>query len=369
MKLIFDARLMALEFTGLGRYTALLLKTLLKERDNPDFHITILLDSGTNWEGNMHYNALLPLMTSDQMEICHIDAAPLSFRQHLSVSKWVNQREADQYFYPHFDLPANIKKQKTLVIHDLLPLVVPNYTGSFALLKKFYFRNLIIRNVKRADRCITISETTKKDIVRLTGLHHASKIDVVGEGPFLKPAELNPAELRCVPDEKFLLYVGDRRPHKNLRRIVDVFMALRLEHGYPGKLVIIGSTRNFDFDLDAHIGENPDILVLGNVSDATLAAYYAKTDALIFLSEYEGFGLPVVEAANFNRKMLLSDGGSLAEIAPEQSCILPRSLSVPDAAAKAHPYLASHMTIDYSDFISRYSWERTAREIFPEAFT
>jgi glycosyltransferase involved in cell wall biosynthesis len=149
---------------------------------------------------------------------------------------------------------------------------------------------------------------------------------------------------------------------------MDLFMALKSNGGYSGELVIAGSMHNYGFDLDQYVAGKDGIRFVGNVSDESLARLYAATDALVFLSEYEGFGLPVVEAARYARKMILSDGGSLAEIAPPWACVIPRNTRLENATKIASNYLAANFDINPTEYNSRFDWELTARKIFPEAY-
>jgi glycosyltransferase involved in cell wall biosynthesis len=169
-------------------------------------------------------------------------------------------------------------------------------------------------------------------------------------------------------DRPYLLYVGDRRPHKNIRRVIDLFVALKDQHGYSGALVLVGNRRNYGFDVEQYVDGRDDVVIAGNVSDKDLSWYYKHTDGLVFLSEYEGFGLPVIEAATFNRKIVVSDGGSLAEIAPASACVVPRGQPVAKAALKVAAYLADNSLTDLTDYLGKFAWTRAARQIFPQAY-
>lgn len=369
MKLVFDARPMANQFSGLARYTGSLLDSLLSTATNDNVEFIVLLHSKYDWNVNFHFHKLTTYERSGRCSIVFADAPPISMRQHLSVRSVVNKLRPDHYFYPHFDLPFGIESKTTFVIHDLIPLIVPGYIQKLAWLKREYFRHMVKHSVEHSDRCIAVSNTTRDDIINVVGCQYADKVEVAYEGPVLVQSEHGGnSERTTVVEEPFLLYVGDRRPHKNLQRVLDLFIRLRDFHGYMGRLVLVGSTRNYGIDLDRIIEGRPDVLALGNVTDAQLQALYEKTDSLVFLSEYEGFGLPVVEAARFGRKMVLSDGGSLAEIAAPGACILNRTMPIDEASRRTAAYLTQNLPIDYTAYNARFSWEIAAKKIFPEAY-
>lgn len=369
MKLVFDARPMANQFSGLARYTGSLLESLLSTATNDSLEFIVLLHSKYDWNVNFHFHKLATYARSGRCSIVFADAPPISLMQHLSVRSVVNKLRPDHYFYPHFDLPVGIDTKTTFVIHDLIPLIVPGYVQRLAWLKREYFRHMVKYSVHRSDRCIAVSNTTRDDIVNVAGDQYAKKIEIAYEGPVLAQYKVSdPTETATLVKGPFLLYVGDRRPHKNLPRVLDLYIRLRDDHGYPGNLVLVGSTQNYGIDFDHLVKGRPDVHVLGNVTDAQLTSLYKKTDSLVFLSEYEGFGLPVVEAARFGRKMILSDGGSLAEIAPHGAYIIPRSLPIDEIASKVASYLREPLVVDYSAYNRSFSWEIASRLIFPFAY-
>jgi len=370
MKVIYDARLISLPFSGLGRYTYSILNALLKSYSNPDLELEILLWSGMDRAKNPFLKSLEQYEQSGRCKLQYLKARPISLTQHLFISRYVNKSGGDLYFYPHFDMPIGVKLPSIFVIHDLIPLKVGNYIEELSFLKRFYFSTMIKIGLRHASKCIAVSRTTRDDILNFVGDRYLHKLLVVYEGSFLEGfrCEFQSAENELNFFGNFLLYVGDRRPHKNIQRILDVFIALRDIHGYQGYLVLAGSLSNYGFDLENYVSSRSDVIVLGSVSDPRLANLYRHCDSLIFLSKYEGFGLPVIESAFFNKKMLLSDGGSLKEIAPPCAFFLNNSLSVREAAKAAYTYLNDPLDIEYSSFCKKFDWDIAAQAIFPGAY-
>jgi glycosyltransferase involved in cell wall biosynthesis len=366
-KLIFDARTITFQYTGLGRYTASLLFALL-DNASPDIcRITVLLEDSTDLSDNSHVKRLKPYVDSDRCEVRLVPTPAISLVQQLKLPPIVNAMGADHYFYPHFDYPVGIRIPTTFVVHDLLPLVVPDYVQKMAWAKKVYFREMLCLAAHRAQHCIAVSDATRRDLAKLIGDKLAQKITVAPEGPTLSAssAEMAASWLRIRRERPFLMYVGDRRPHKNLRRIIDLFRLLREQHGYPGELLLIGSPQNHDFNVDAYIANMPDVKVIGNVTDAELGALYSHADGLVFLSRYEGFGLPVVEAAQHGCRVIVSDGGSLPEVAPRNACILPNDMPLSRAASALAHYLDAPLAQLPDAYLQGYSWQAAAQVIFP----
>lgn len=369
MKLVFDARHMALQYTGLGRYTASLLKSLLLTKTNAKFSVQIVLNRQVDWNSNIHFQSLERFGLLNGVEVSFVDWEIFSITNHLRFAVWLNRTGADLYFYPHFDLPFFCRVPSVFVVHDLIPLLVDGYLLKFSWIKKAYFKVLLNRSLSVASRCVAVSNVTRSDILSIFGSRYFERIDVVYEGPVVGFDEVSRLTLDEYGVSKpYLLYVGDRRPHKRLDRIIEIFFKLNEIVGGVYQLVLVGSQENYGLDIDAMIHRKNDVIVVGNISDSELASFYAYAESLIFLSEYEGFGLPVVEAARFNRKVILSDGGALAEIAPPHACLVPGSAPVDVMAEKIKEYLCSSMHIDCKKYLEHFSWEKAARSIFPEAY-
>lgn len=372
MKIVYDARTVAQPYSGLARYTGSLLRALVQTHTTPGLRVQILLQAGMDPTENFHLSWLATDPRSTCCSVHFIDAPAISLKQHRAVSAWVNRSGADLYFYPHFDLPIGIAVPAVYVVHDVIPLIVHDYVQRFAAAKRYYFKLMLRRGVRRASRCIAVSATTKADIVRIVGPKHADKIKVVYEGPVIQSPCSSGVDRKLAAIEPYLLYVGDRRPHKNLRRMLQIFLELKVRWGYPGRMIFVGSTQNYDFDLDAFVAASPvlrgAVRIMGNVTDEQLAQLYQKADALLFLSEYEGFGLPVVEATRFSTRVIISDGGALPEIAPDDALIVPRGKGVEAAALLISQYLSLGRAASPYALDDRFQWDTAAREIFPCAY-
>jgi len=368
MRLIFDARHMQNPYTGLGRYTASLLRALLMSYSKKELDLVVLLTECDPLKVCAEIREVFLQEKSGRCSIRFVIGSPFSLRQHLLTASEINKLNGDMYFYPHFDPPIGVKTPFVFVVHDFLPLKVANYIQSHRFLKRLYFKWSIQYAISRAKYCFAVSENTRRDILNLVGATYCDRVFVAYEGSGLKPSLKVPKTSKFLVPDNFLLYVGDRRPHKNLVRVIDLFNSLRSCSAYSGELVIVGSKRNYGVDVDAYVGDNRKVHFTGNIPDDELAILYRSTDALVFLSEYEGFGLPVVEAAAYGKRMILSDGGSLGEIAPPWACVISQTLSLQEATIVAADYLAASFDIDPISYNSQFDWELTARKIFPEAY-
>lgn len=369
MRIVYDARLVQWPSSGLGRFAGDLLLALLDSDIRRDVRVIVLAPSVIASARNSYVSRLEAHVRAGRCVVHHLPTPAISIAQQVALPRFLRHVGGDLYFYPHFDAPMNVSIPFVFVVHDLTPLTVPGYVRRMQLLKKQYFRMLLRRGLRDSRRCVAVSATTKSDILDEFGRQWASKIDVSYEGSSLDHHDVDHglrAELGVYG--AYLLYVGTRRPNKNIRFVIDVFAAMR-RRGYAGELVMAGSTENFGFDVDWYAAQVNGVRILGPVTDSQLAALYAGMDSLIFLSKYEGFGLPVIEAAKFGGRMILSDGGALREIAPASACVIPLRMEAPAAAAEALAYLQSTpCRTDLSEYCNRFSWHSVARSIFREAY-
>lgn len=366
MKLTYDARHIAEPYTGLGRYSGSLLEALIRTHDDPAFHLTVLLQNRHDWSKNPLFHFIESAARDDRCDLTFLNSRPISLSQHLWVSAWLNQQRPDHYFYPHFDAPLLTNIPTTFVVHDLIPLKIDGYIQSMAMLKRQYFKQVIRLNLLRKRTCFTASRTTLEDMIKMYPRSNFGRLQhcYLGVAPQITQ-EMHPAPIIEGP---YILYVGDRRPHKNIRYTIDIFREMIRQGDYKGQLALVGTSTNHDFDVDAYVQGDPHIRVLGNVNDATLEGLYRHTDALMLLSSYEGFGLPVIEAAKWSRKIVVSDGGSLPEIAPVGSCVIPLTHDIAQSAKIITAYLTSGTYPDGCAVTQLYSWENAARTIFPFAY-
>jgi glycosyltransferase involved in cell wall biosynthesis len=364
MHVIYDARVLAFQYTGLGRFAGELLFALLNMNGKGGIKYTVVIwENGEDEVNNVLYEKLRHYEANGFCQVLSTTCRPLTLSQHFFMKRIIDPLCGDVYFYPHFDLPIFISTPFISIIHDLFPTKVKGYITKNSLLKILYFRLMLWLIARRASYIFAVSDKTRMDLLEEVGHRFSGKIGVSLEGPIVRrqEQELSSTSVVFCP-KKFILYVGDRRPHKNIKRIIDVFILLVEKEEYSGSLLLVGSPKNHDFDVESYINGREDIFVVGNVDDSILANLYSQMDALIFLSKYEGFGLPVVEAGIFNKKMIISDGGSLPDVAPSWAYILPNDAEINGFISEIGEYLRRSIVLD-DDYSSKFTWESAAQRV------
>jgi len=363
MKILFDARHIKDIYSGLARYTFSILDALI----DTDIYenLEVIFDKNNDYSNN-HLYSKIKEKKNKSINFTYLDTPLFGLKHHINISKYVNQNNCDIYFYPHFDMPVFIKKKSIFVVHDLLPLVVDNYILKYKFLKQQYFKNLININLNKTNTtCIAVSNSTKQDIIKYIN-NKENKIKVVYEDSFEIPIvkEKISDEVLDILKLKYLFYIGDRRPHKNLKKMIEIFEIMQKKYNYDGYFILAGSPKNFDVDIDTYIDNNQFIKYLGKVSDEELVLLYKNMEALFFLSKYEGFGLPIIEAAKQNKKVITSNISSCVEIAPKNALIVDPQDNNEKLAELCYNYCMKNISINNKKYLEKFSWKNSVYQIF-----
>lgn len=203
---------------------------------------------------------------------------------------------------------------QVITIHDLLPIFFPETYPRI----KYYFKYVLPQLIKASTAIITVSEYTKKDVQRYFDCGDCP-IHVVYQpyrSDLFKPIDRIQQERvkQTYNLDRFVLCVGETRPYKNIRRLIEVFSQLKLP---DLKLAIVGKINKMDETitrLPQQLGIDDRVRFLGFVPDKDLAALYSAAEAFIFPSLYEGFGIPPLEAMACGCPTIVSRVASLPEV-------------------------------------------------------
>ena len=208
---------------------------------------------------------------------------------------------------------------KVVTIHDLYPLVIPGYCSKA---KQAYFRYVSRQNAKNAAQVICVSQNTKADVIRELGIE-ADKITVISQGysKYFVP-EVNDGvcqslkEKYALPD-KFLLYTGNHKSHKNLTRLFYAYKELKQSIRKQWPIVLTGpivqETATLK-QLAVTLGIHHQIQFIGMVDSDELPALNAMASLLLLPSIYEGFGIPLVEAMACGTPVVCSNVSAIPEV-------------------------------------------------------
>jgi glycosyltransferase involved in cell wall biosynthesis len=205
-----------------------------------------------------------------------------------------------------------------LVVHDLGFEHYPDHvTGSASN----FYRKYMPLYAKKATRIVTVSEFSKKDIVKLYQVA-PDKIDVAYNGANDKYIPISQNEQQAVRNrytggKPYFLYVGSVHPRKNVKNLLLAYDALRKEHLTEHQLVIAGRMA-WKIDETKQAFEQMqfknDVVFTNHLLLSELTKVMASADAFVYPSLFEGFGIPIVEARYCGVPVITSDRSSLTEV-------------------------------------------------------
>ena len=254
-----------------------------------------------------------------------------------------------------------------ITIYDLSFIIFPQ---SFKYLKRLYLTLLTRPSARKAKRIITISESTKRDTVRLLGVS-SEKVDIVHCGVDkafhpLPEGEIASFRQKHGLPERIILFVGTIEPRKNVVRLIEAYS--RLRDGQV-KLVIGGAKGWLYEEVFARVEEldlTGDVLFPGYIPPDELPLWYNAAELFVYPSLYEGFGLPPLEAMACGTPVLTSNVSSLPEVVGEAGLTVDPMDS--EGLAEAMNQVLGDGALRQSmrerglARAGRFSWARAARE-------
>jgi glycosyltransferase involved in cell wall biosynthesis len=303
------------------------------------------------------------------------DSSPgYSVREQFTIPLDLRREGADLFHAPHYVLPALTPCKSVVTIHDCIHLRFPQYLRN--RLAYAYARSSLWVATHRANRILTVSEASKRDVLDYFSVP-PGKIDVIYNGIDERfsepPAEEDVARVRerYQLDDPFILYAGNIKPHKNLERTIEAFHLLRRDGQFDHvKLVIIGDEIAKYAALRHAVHRHKlhkYVRFFGFVPDRTLAILYRLAAVFVFPSLYEGFGLPPLEAMASGTPVITSNVSSLPEVVGD-AAVLVDPLQTEDIAAAMRRVLTDtalrdHLRIRGLARARQFSWDRSIRRV------
>lgn len=279
MKIGIDCRLIDKNNnTGISRYTEFLIEYYI---DRFGCNNIILITNDISYQ-------------NDYCKVVYTNLKPFNVIHFVQFSNFVNRIKLDLLHVPFYS--ALILKNKNIkvivTVHDLMYRLVEGFFGTNRIINKLkvlYFDFIVKKSLLNADMIVSVSETTKKDVLKefyFDSVHipEDSNIECKANLSILKKFNLSKKE--------YFFYCGNNRPHKNIDFIKSIF---NNNLDLP-PLVLAGKGHQK--------GEN--VIATGVVSEEELIALYKSAIAFVFPSKYEGFGLPVLESLRLGTFVIAS---------------------------------------------------------------
>ena len=275
-----------------------------------------------------------------------------SIRELVILPLKMGQQRLHLFHAPHYTLPPVRPCHGVVTIHDVIHLRFPEYLPHQAAY--YYAKGMMWAAARSAKKVITVSECSKQDIMRYLGMPE-EKIAVVYNGidapenisgVFEKSGSL---EDRFGISRKYILYLGNFMPHKNLDTLVKAFSILKHEYHLAYCLVLAGKNEKIRQQLQTLITQEyleEDVVLTGFVEPEWLSRLYAEAELFVYPSLYEGFGIQTLEAMAHHIPLAISNTAALSEIAG-------------DAALRFDPRSAKHMAETMYQLVSDQSLRKS----------
>lgn len=285
----------------------------------------------------------------------------------MSIPKALKRIKPDLFLSPDGFLSLKTDVKSLPVIHDL------NFVHNPQDLAKshswFYNRNFP-KYAQKAARIATVSEYSRQDISKLYGIED-SKIDVVYNGVSDRFTLLSESQIEEVIEKwssgnPYFIYVGSIHQRKNIERMLQAFDEFK-KTDQPHKFILVGNrkwwTNSMQQALDA-MQFKDDVIFAGRVSDEDLNDLMGAAQANVYVSTFEGFGIPIIEAFQSGVPVITSNTTSMPEIAGDAALVVdPYSVSSISTAMNAiakDEELRKQLIQKGQERARQFTWQHTA---------
>jgi glycosyltransferase involved in cell wall biosynthesis len=369
MKIGFDGKRAAQNFTGLGNYSRYALEALLEYYPGEEYNVYIPKDVG-----NPKFEQILSNSAGKMRKCLPLSKKAAKFKALWRVWGVTKTLVADNVQVFHGlsnELPLNISKASSTVksvvtVHDVIFRRLP---GCYPVIDRMIYDYKFRRACRNADHVIAVSECTKRDIVNDYGIS-PDKVSVIYQGCdplFAEPINKERmAEIKAkysLPD-KFIVSVGTIEERKNLLSVVKSLLLLPDDV----HLVAVGRRTKYTALVDKFVAENHlqhRVHLLHGVPYIDLPVIYRCADVFAYMSLYEGFGIPLLEALNSRVPVVAATGSCLEEAGgPGSIYVEPFDVEAIAGAVKRCllPDVREAMVAAGLEWAARFSMERFAHE-------
>lgn len=296
------------------------------------------------------------------------------------LNSFYKTEDAKTFFSTRTAAPRFINRDKSIkkfiVIYDLIPYVLPEYAGYRSA---GWFGHLI-RHLNETDYYFAISEATKKDFCTFSRSiipSHVSISYLAVDDSFNANKGNTPlgvvAKKYGIPAKKYVMALGSLEPRKNLLRIVRTFLTFVKENNIDDLILVIGGGEWLNFkkiiakQLDASLSIEKYVFHIGYVNDGDLPVLYSNAEWFVYTSQYEGFGLPPLEAMQCGCPVIASNNSSLPEVVGDAGVMIDWDDDEQHLTAYEKFFFDEELRRDYGrkgvERAKLFSWAKTANKM------
>ena len=366
MQIVIDARMLLPHETGVGRYLEKLAQILptLPGDESYEFWLQAGLPKDNpiwGYEGERSQLRRLP--------INQLDA-----RAQWIIPGELRKLKPQLYHCPHFDLPFFVPGKTIVTIYDLKYIARPGFFPHVSHSKRAIMWAMMAFSVHRAERVIAISEFTRQDLIQRFKVK-PGKVSVVHLGVdrnFFQSHSTSKSTSSAKDyglGNNYILSVGERRPHKNLVGLIKSFNIFQKMVKEPFQLVIAGKPYS-DYTLPEQtveqLGLGNRVRFLDYVPYRHLPALYRGAQAVVYISEYEGFGLVPLESMAAGTPVVAGKCTAIPEVVGDAVILVPPDDPEQVAAAIQKLVMEQDLRAEYIargyERVKGFGWEKTAKD-------
>lgn len=308
-RVALDCRL--LDWPGVGRYCTELANAL----------VTTAPDLRFFWLCAARDCDRLP--TAQNASPLVVGARPFSIAEQIVVPYVLRRHSIDLLHAPTPTTLPVLAPRLVVTVHDLILRRFPEFLSN--PVGRAYYRVMTRAAVRRAQRIITVSEFTRRDVIECwPGVEGKTRVILNGVASHFRSvrdaAKLRDISGRLELPENYVLYVGTRKRHKNLPRLLEAYGRLSAAQRARCPFVLVAPSDKRYPEVESIVrqtGIGAAVHWLSNLEDEDLPALFTRARFVVLMSLYEGFGLPVVEAQACGTPALVAAAASLPEVTGE----------------------------------------------------
>jgi len=364
MKIAINTLLLYKTKVGMGKYIVELVNRVPKKDKRNKYLLYVSRD-------NRHFFNL----SSDNIEIKEIPrifSNPFLkiFWEQCFLPFYIWKNNVDLYHAPGFVLPF-FRINKVPFLMTVADMTFFSHPQHHKTIKNIYFKHMIPFSLKKAEKVITISENTKKDVIEQTNTV-PSKIKSILLGVDKIFLDKKNSRDKKVLDKynikkPYILFVGMLEPRKNIKGLIEAFYLVQNKH--DNDLIIVGKKGwmyQDIFKLVKKLKLEGEVIFTGYLPDEDLPSLYSNATCFVYPSFYEGFGIPIVEAMACGCPVITSNNSSMREVAGEAAILVnPYNVEeIKDAIEKVIYNPKEKKRLQKLGFqnVKRFNWDKMAEE-------
>jgi glycosyltransferase involved in cell wall biosynthesis len=313
-----DARMFRGATGGIGRYSRELIYHLATIDTVNQYTIFLTEADLPEWE-----------LTQPNFHPVVVKASHYTSAEQTAFLQALYKEKLDLVHFLNFNHPVLYRRPFVTTLHDLTLFHRPGGRNRTSLFRRMAYRYVFTHAIRSAKKVIAISEYTASDAVKNLGISH-TKIEVIYEGrpetPLIDFGSKSAVQKFLGTREPYFLFVSQWREHKGIITLLNAFTEFKKKTGLSHKLVLVGNQQAADESVKAALVSSPfgdDVITPGFCPDDLLHSLYHHADVFVMPSEYEGFGLPIVEAFVCGTPVIAADNSSMTEIVQDAGLLFP----------------------------------------------